>query len=348
MNAQLLRDTVSLKLIKESIAYIYNLQSDNAEEACRKLDQLYPGHPVVYLLRGMGTYWKYYPLLPSSPTRESYERDMRRCIELSESKHDPADEAEYLLANLSARGMLLLFYSDNDLNMDVFPLATSTYKYIRRSFDYTSAYSDFLFFTGLYNFYREAYPEAYPIYKAFALLFPKGDKAKGVRELQSAAKNSLMFKAEASSFLSGIYMTFENNYRQACNYSAYLHELYPANIQYIAMYIKSLLLIKQYDEAERLIGSSSVKITNSFYQAQLSIFNGILMEKKYHTYNQAEQYYTKGIKDISSFGEYGNEYAAYAYFGLSRISELNGNRHYKKIYRKKALELAEFKKVDFD
>jgi hypothetical protein len=143
-------------------------------------------------------------------------------------------------------------------------------------------------------------------------------------------------------------MNFEFNYHQAALYSKTLHDLYPSNFQYMAAYIKNLLLIKQYDEAESLINSSGKEISNSYFQAQLTIFKGILKEKKYHDTEMAQQYYEKGVINISPFCDLGNEYAAYAYFGLSRISDHNGDKTSKKKFQKKAMELAEFKKVDFD
>jgi hypothetical protein len=348
INAQILKDSTFLNLVKESIDYIYNLQFNEAGEACTKLNQTYPGHPVVYLLEGMMIYWKNYPLLPSSPACVTFENDLHRCIELCEKKNSNSDEAEDLLSNLAARGLLLLYYSDNNFSMDVIPLAASTYQYIRRSFDYTSVSGDFYFFTGLYNYSREAYPEAYPVYRTFAFLFPKGDKLKGLKELQAVAKNSILFKAESSSYLSEISLGIENNHEQALDYSKSLHELYPANIQYLAMYFKNLLLEKRYDEAEKLMKSSAITNSNPFFQAQISICNGILYEKKYHDDKQAEQFYIKGVQDISHFGYFGNEFAAYGYFGLSRISGRSSNDNYKKIYRNKAIELADFKQVDFD
>ena len=142
-------------------------------------------------------------------------KNMQNCIALCEKKVKGQDEPEYLLINLCARCMLLLYYTDNDLTSEVFPLTMGTYKYLRRSFNYTSVYSDFYFFTGLYNYYREAYPEAYPVYKTMAFLFPKGSKNKGLRELQTAAKNSIFLKADSYSFLSGICIYFESNYLKA-------------------------------------------------------------------------------------------------------------------------------------
>jgi hypothetical protein len=346
VNSQILRDTSSVNLVIKEIDNIYNLQFDEANLVLNKLNESYPENPIIYLIRGIITYWENYPLLPDSPARVSYESDMNKCMDLSGEKHDPADDAEYLLANLSARGMLLLFYADNDLSLDVVSLAPGTYQYIRRSFGYTNSVNDFHFFTGLYNYYREAYPEAYPVYKALAFLFPKGDRSLGLKELLSVARNSILYKAEAYSFLAYIYLGFEHDYDKAYLYSKSLYELYPLNIEYIGSYIKNSILVKHFDEAEKLM-EASVNIDNPYYKAQLSIFNGLLQEKKYKNLTLAEQFYHKGIKDISAFGHYGNEFAAYGFFGLSRISDSKGDRSYKKTYHRKAVDLADFKRVDF-
>ncbi len=348
MQAQVLKDTATFGQMCRGVDYIYNLQFSQAREIYNKITTRYPGHPITYVYRGLMTYWENYPLIPTSPGHESFENDMHHAIEMCEEKSHPDDAAEYLLTNLGARGMLLLYYADNDLSMEVIPMASGTYQLLKQSFGFTGTYADFYFFTGLYNYYREAYPEAHPVYKPLALLFPKGDKVKGLKELQIASKNAIILKAEAFSFLAGIYISFENNFEQAYKFSKALHELYPGNMQYMAVYIKNLLLVKQYGEAESMISYSRKNSSNAYLQAQLSILNGILYEKKYNNLKQAQAYYSRGLKDISSFGEFGNEYKAYAYFGLSRISDASGDKHYKKLYRKQAMDLAAFKKVNFD
>ena len=348
LHGQLLKDSSSINLIKRGIDYVYNFQFSNAEKIAEDLKKSFPGHPLTYLYKGMMTYWKNYPLISTSEARNSFEEDMRKCIEVCEKNQNHSDEAEILLTNLCARGLLLLFYTDNDLSFEVFPIAASTYQCIRKSFDFTSVYSDFFFFTGVYNYFREAYPEAHPVYKTLAFLFPRGSKVKGLEDLKTVAANSIILKAESYSFLAEIFLSFENNYQQATFYSKSLHAIYPDNPQYLANYIKNLLLIKHYNEAETEIASSDAYLKNNFFQAQVTIFKGILQEKKYHNKTQAQQLYLKGIRDISVFRSYGDEYAAYAYFGLSRISGQNGDPDTEKTYRKLALKLADFKNIDFD
>jgi tetratricopeptide (TPR) repeat protein len=347
LNAQILRDSSSLNLIRKGVDYIYNMQFADAREVYQTISTKYPGNPVVILFNGIMTYWEDYPLLPSSPSRPLFEENMRKCIELCEKSGKNINDAEALLANLCARGMLLSYYSNNEISNEVFQLATSTYKYINRSFDYTGVYSDFYLFTGLYNYYREVYPKVHPIYKPVVVLFKKGNREAGLADLQKSASNSIFLKAESVSDISYIYLTYENDYQQALDYGRRLHELYPANPEFLTEYIKNLLLVKNYDNAEKLVMSTGPNDNNGYYQAQILIFKGILQEKKYHNNRLAGQYYNTGIRHLAKFGAYGNEFSAYAYFGLSRIAEGDGNKESRN-YRKQATKLADSKKIDFD
>lgn len=348
VHGQILKDTAAIRILKEGVDDIYGFRFSEARQTGRKLAEVYPDHPVLYLYNGMLTYWSNFPLTPMSQASDLYEKDMTTCISLCEKEQDQDNYAEYLLANLGARGMLLMYYADNNLQSKINPMVMDTYRYIRESFNYATVYPDFNFFTGLYNYYREAYPEAHPIYKVLAFLFPRGDKVKGIAEMRNAAFNSIMLKAESWSFLSYIYMSFENNYQLALPYTKGLYELYPANLPYTAGYIKNLLLLKKYSEAEAVMKSLKSSISNRFFQAQMSVFNGILQEKLYRNYDQAEKYYNRGITEFSTYGYYGNDYSSYAYFGLSRISGYRDDKQKKKTFRKMANELSYYRNINFD
>lgn len=189
LNGQILRDSSTLVLIRQDIDLIYNFKFNDARKLSDEIIKRYPDHPIVFLIKGMITYWENYPLLPINYTHESFEADMQKCVKISESEISPDSEAEYLLAN----------------------------------------------------------------------------KGRG-----------------------------------------------------------------------------------NYLNAQLYIFKGILQEKKYHDLRLAREYYYNGISDLSVFGEYGNEYSAYGYFGLSRIYTAKEEKHTGKIYRNQAEKLVEFKKINFD
>jgi len=348
LKAQLLQDTAALSLVRHDVDHIYNYEFEKAHEDYASIVKLYPGHPIVNLLKGLMIYWENYPLLHTSPIHTSFEDDMHECITMAEKNNNPEYDAEYLLANLCGRGMLLMFYDDNDLIMEVTPLTISTYKYLRRAFSFTSSCSDLYYFTGTYDYYREAFPKAYPVYKSLAFLFPHGNMEMGLKELQTSAVSSIVLGAESDFLLTWIYLSFENKLTESTNFCRTLHEKYRSNPVYTSTYIRNLLLMKNYELAEKLVSEFSNQASNRFFQAQLMILRGILYEKKYHNMKMAEQYYNDGINEISVYGKFGNEYAAYAYFGLSRISDDNGEKHTRRIYRKEAMKLADFKKINFD
>ena len=180
VNGQILSDTASLNLIKNGVDSIYNMQFAYADKVYNKISRQYPDHPLVLLFKGIETYWENYPMLPSSSKYPFFEDVLRKCVGISEKNSNSVNEAEYLLANLSARGSLIQFYANNGLENEVIPIATTTYRFIKRSFDFTSVYSDFYCFTGLFNYYREVYPEAHPAYKPLTFLLRKGNRIKGL------------------------------------------------------------------------------------------------------------------------------------------------------------------------
>jgi hypothetical protein len=349
LNAQVLRDTARIREVRECIGDIYNGRFEKAEEICSDFEKSFPDSPVPSLIRGMITYWRNYPLLPSSKARPLYEKQLQRSIAISERKSPRGDEAEYLLADMCARGLLLVFYSDNDLSGEVFSLATSSYHYLRESFKYTTVYPDFYFFTGLYNYYREKYPEIHPIYRPLAILFPRGDAEKGVRELQTAFRESIVLNAEAGSFLSWISCGYEFDNKSSIAYSREICDRYPDNLYFKGNYIKFLLLEKMYDEAEAILARSDSGIkSNTYFRGQVMVFNGILQEKKYKDNVAAIKFYEEGLKELAAFSDYGGEFRAYAYFGLSRIAEPGKSGDKRKKYRREANKLVEFSHMTYD
>ncbi len=348
--AQILQDSAATGIITRGMHNIYNIEFEKAGIAYDALSRLYPGHPVLYLFNGMKIYWENFPMLPSSSARITFEKELRKCIELSDKGTVPSEawEAEYLLSNLCARGLLLLFFADNDLSGEVGPLAINTYRPLMRSFKFTSSCRDFYYFTGVYNYYRDAYPQVYPIYKAVAFMFPQGNLELGLQQLKDCGENAIAMRAEAFSILCWIRMNFETNFNEALSYSGLLVDQYPSNSLFKIYYIKNLLLLKQYEKAEKVIMTGGKADGNQFYSAALNIFNGIIQEKKYRNFDSAKSLYLKGIDELSAFGPFGYEYSGYGYFGLSRIGEREGNNQERRSNRRKAMDLVDFKNITFD
>jgi hypothetical protein len=346
---QILHDQRTFDEIKKGVACIYNFQFEDASEISEYIDKQCGECALSYLFRGMETYWKYFPLTPGSKNAEIFENYLEKAISLAEVKLK-ADEsdAENLLSGLGSAGLLLLFYADNGLSGKVLSLAPKTYQWVMKSFDFTKTYKDFYFITGLYNYYREAYATAHPIYKPALIFFPHGNKKLGLAQLKISADSAIFLAAESFTFLAGIYQDFEKDPAKAITYSKKLKERFPRNNQYKLQYIRDLLVIKKFGEAESLLNGMPYESLNRFYQSQIDVFKGVIQEQRYKNPKTAEQLYWSGINKAEIYGPIGAEYASYGYFGLSRINTTAGNNKNAKQYHKKARELSSYDHVNFD
>jgi hypothetical protein len=349
-SGQIIRDTFVVNFIRYGISNIYNSRFEEAKRIKDSLAVLYPDHPVNNLYEGMMTYWKNFPILPSSPARNSFEAEMNKCIELTDNymNPDPVKEAEYLLMNLCARGLLLTFCADNNISGEVTALVRQTYRPLMNSFRSTAYSTDLLYFTGLYNYYREAYVKIHPIYKVVAFIFPPGNMKLGIEELEKCSEESMVMQAESLFILAWIRMHFENDWLKSFPLCEKLISRYPDNTLYRSMYIKNLLLLKKYQEAEDYITNASCTTIDPFYDALLHVFNGLIQEKKYNNYSQAKQQFLTAIAALSAYEPYGNGFAAFAYFGLSRIAARENDKQSRRYYHRKGMDLTDFKSLTFD
>ncbi len=348
VKCQLLQDPVTYAKIKEGVDHIYNFEFAEAESIYRYLQAKYPDHSVPYLFKGLIIYWENFPITPDSPYAKAFVKNLEKSYDIAEQYFKANEnDAENLISGLGALGLLLLYYADNGLSRSVISLAPATYKFLMKSFEFTGVYYDFYFFTGLYNYYREAYPEAHPVYRPAMVFFPHGDKRLGLKQLKLASDSSLFLKAESNSFLAGIYQSFEYNPQIACFYSKKLAERYNRNTEFRTDYIRDLLITKDYDEAEKMLENMPNPSASRYLQAQTDILNAIVTEKKYKNDRKAEKLYWSGIRKAEAYKDYGHEYMAYAYFGLSRISERTNELKEMKKYRKTAEEMANYEHINF-
>jgi hypothetical protein len=149
-------------------------------------------------------------------------------------------------------------------------------------------------------------------------------------------------------FLAGIYQDFEKDPAKAIMYSKKLKEAFPINHEYKLHYIRDLLVIKKFGEAESLLNGMPYESLNQHYQSQIDVYKGVIQEQRYKNPKSAEQLYWSGINKAELYGPMGAEYASYGYFGLSRINLAADNNKNAKQYRKKAKDLSSYDHVNFD
>ncbi|WP_353717693.1 hypothetical protein [Dyadobacter sp. 676] len=202
---------------------------------------------------------------------------------------------------------------------------------------------EFYFTSGMYNYYVEVYPEEHPIVKPLLVFFKNGDKALGLKQIDTATKVGTITRAESCYYISHIYLKYETKPEKAVFYMDKLVSQYPRNPIFLMKHIEAQLLSGKYNEAEE--GIQSLRKHNAgFYPVAWRTFQGILEEKGMKNDAAAQREYLAALKTPHD-DQYTKEYHAFAYAGLARISARAGNKARAKEYYKKCLGKAEYRSV---
>jgi hypothetical protein len=343
-------DKATVDSIKSGLFYTYNFEFEKAETICDAVNIKYPNHPAGLMYEAIILYWKYYPLQAGTEMGNKYESLLLKS--LSASQIQLQKMPNHQLTNFFAmmpRMMLLQFYADNGEGIKSIPHLLEVYKSIIKGFGFCQSTPEYYFTTGLYDYYIEAYPEANPFYKPFVYFFPGGNKRLGLSELYKCWQQSEFIGPEALTFMAYIYINFESKSTEGLKYTAELAQKYPKNPLFAQYYVQLLLLNKQYKQAEIIVNQFKENKKNSpFFKKIFLVYDAIIIEHYHSNYAKAEESYKSTVASMNLYGNYGNRYIAYAYFGLSRIKKMNGLSDEAQVYRSKAKKIAQYPKVNFD
>lgn len=330
-----------LEMVDRGGDYLYNQQFDSASLVIDSLEFILPEHPIVPMMRAMCLAWHDQPIRTSSPWYAEHKKYLMRTIEQS-VKISSIDQnnLEAMFFEMSAHGLLAEYYAQEGSSFKAMSQAKQTYNLIKKTMEHTAKSPELLFLSGLYNYFREKYPERHPIYKSFVWIFKSGDIERGLVQLDSAVHQSKIVKIEAGLYLSYIWLRYENRPDKARYYLERLHNMYPANDYFKAKFLECLIRQKDYASALPLIQQLQ-NHEKPYYKMCGQIFQGVYCEKAKGRLSEAKKYYQKGLAIGHKSPDRGEYYRSIAYLGLGRIAENNGEVVLAAEYYEKTIDLAE-------
>lgn len=330
-----------LELVDRGGDYIYNQQFDSARLMIDSLERALPNHPIVPMMRAMRLAWHDQPIRTSSPVYATHEAYLRKTIALSkEISEIDKDNLEAMFLEMSAHGLLAEYYAQEGSSFKAMSQAKQTYNLIKKTMEHTDQSPELLFLSGLYNYFREKYPERHPIYKSFVWIFKSGDVERGLIQLDSAVHHSKIVKIEASLYLAYIWLRYENRPDKANYYLSRLHKKYPANDYFKAKYLECLMRQKQYEDALTLIQPLR-QHEKPYFRLCGEVFYGVYQERVNKDRVAAKKHYQYGLQEGNKSPDRGEYYRVVAYLGLGRIAELDGNNELAAHYYEKTIDLDE-------
>ncbi|MGL1886679.1 MAG: hypothetical protein OCD76_09205 [Reichenbachiella sp.] len=330
-----------LSSIDEVAYYVYNEYYDSAELFIDQIEVKLPQHPLVPMLRAMNIAWLDQPFRTTSVLFASHENQLNLVIEYSLVLLEKDEEdLEGLFFQMSAYGLLAEYYAGEGAYMKALSLAKKTYYLIKETMDRADESADIYFLSGLYNYFRERYPERHPVYGPFLWFFMSGDKALGLEQLDLAVSESRIVKAEAHLYTAYVYLRYEDNPEKALYYIEKIHKEYPRNSYFKAKYVESLVLTGEFEMAMPIVQQLE-KHKNPYYQLCALTYYGIYNEKVKRDDVAAQKFYKVGLAKGNECLDRGDYYRSLMYLGLGRIAEREKMEVQAIAYYEQAVELDE-------
>jgi len=307
------------KEVRQGIEHIYNQEFDQATVVINNLEQELQGSAIPDLMKALKIYWMYNPVYLQEDRLAQYQSYLEKAYRRSEKvlEVDPGNPEAIFLA-LAAQGLLAESYAESGRSFKAVGAAKKAYNYIKMGRGKTSELKEFYLSTGLYNYYREYYPETYPIYKPFMSFFMKGDKQKGIQQLEKAAKEASVSHVIAKYYLSYIYMRYEYSPAKALRQAKNLYETYPNNLPFNAIYLESLVINGRYQDAQ-IIARKLQRQNSPYLSIYGDLFMGVIYEKHLKQPEEAEKMYRKTIALNDRHDMEREHLMTIAYLGLGRI-----------------------------
>ena len=223
-------------LITSCIDQIYGIRFDDAQQTIGVIEKKYPGHPAPKFFDAMIVWWKI--LLDLSDEKyddlfyDKLEGVIDFCDEILDAEPDNVDALFFKGGALGFRGRLSgirnnWFDAAAD-GKDALPL-------VYRAYEIDSTNVDVQLGFGIYNYYAAVIPKKYPMVEPIMIFFPKGDKKKGLEQLNYVAEKGKYARVESIYFLATLYYNFEENYFRSQRYTEKLVDLFPYNPRFHRM-----------------------------------------------------------------------------------------------------------------
>ncbi len=233
---------------------LYSMQWARADSAFAVLDRRHPDHPAPPFVKAAALWWQV--SLDLTDTRHDAElnRLLDLCIARCErtlSARGADFEADFLL--FGALGYKARFQAARGNYWRAGNIALKTLGPLKRGMKNKAQLIEFLFGSGLYNYFVVWYGEYRPIVRPLLGLFPSGDKALGLRELEASAAQRNYTQIESSLFLTEIYLFSERDYVRAERHARALHTRYPQHTLFAYYLARSLYHQGRHAEARAVV-----------------------------------------------------------------------------------------------
>lgn len=336
-------------LIQSGIHQIYSLEFEKANQTFSIVKSEYPEHPSGKFFTAMITWWKIMVDLENESYDDLFydqlDETIDFCEDILDEEPDNIDAIFFKGGSLGFRGRLASIREDW---FDAAADGKEALPLVHRAYELDSSNVDVQLGFGIYNYYAAVIPERYPFLKPIMMLFPSGDKEKGIKQLQNAAENGKYTRIESKYFLMMLFYKYEDDNKTGLNYAEQLHKEFPINPTFHKYYARLLRKVSQITKAT----NEFRKMYNRCDSLMFGYNDKIKRESSYYV---ADDYwrkadwqnaikYFKECSDLSySFDQEDDGFNVVSLLQLGRIYDILDEREKAEGYYEEVLDLDEYK-----
>lgn len=237
-------------LVKAGVDQIYGIEFDKAEKTFDVVLKEYPTHPSGKFFKAMITWWRILLDLDNESMDDKFYDQLEDCIDqcddILDKNENNVDALFFKGGSIGFRGRL------RAIRESWFKAALDGKEGLAIVFKAYAAdpkNTDIQLGFGIYHYYADVIPAKYPAVKPFMVFFPKGDKLKGLKELENVAWNGRYARLESRYFLMTLNFQFEENMNDARKWGKILLNDFPNNPNFQKYYGLTYVKENNYPEA---------------------------------------------------------------------------------------------------
>ncbi|MBN2571938.1 MAG: DUF3808 domain-containing protein [Ignavibacteriales bacterium] len=253
------------ELVQTGIKQIYNLQFTEAGKTFAQVRNEYPDDPAGKFFEAMILWWRIMLDFDEERLDNLFIKKLNEVIDdcdgILDKDPNNVNAIFFKGGSLGFRGRLATV-RENWIDAaydgkDALPLVYNAYELDPKNVDVQ-------FGLGIYNYYAAVIPEKYEFVKPLMLMFPSGDKSKGLKQLKNAASSGKFTKTEAKYFLMTLYYGFEEDFESALKYSKQLKNEFPNNPTFEKYYGRILIKQQKFSDAKTTFSNITSKCEENF------------------------------------------------------------------------------------
>ena len=350
LTSQIIYPQTKDEKISKGIDYIYHIKFDSAQMVFNEIVATNPKDPAGYFFLAMVDWWRINLNKENDSLDKIFFKKAEKVVEIADERLDNNDrDDEAMFYKGGALGYSGLVNSLRENWLKAAEQGKEALNLLQEAFEINPGNKDVIFGIGMYNYFAEYVPDKYPVVKPLMLIFPKGDKNKGLMQIKESSQDSKYTKAEAKYVLAYLNLVYEKNYTEAEIYSKMLNEEFPENPIFEKYLYNSYNGLGKWDMALTgwkniitKIDSNTMGYTTLNLKREANYYTALCL-LRLNRFNEAGEY-IKVAEEITKILDKENEYAfsAFIYLISGMYNDFQGNRASAENYYEKVLQMPNF------